>query len=376
MARFVKRGTKWQYEVSYKKDDGSYDKIRKGGFRTKGDAKVEATEIENQLNKGYKPDKKNILLSDHFENWMTTFKEIHLDIATFKEYRTTLNNIKKYAQFVTLGDLTTTSYQEILNRYAEGRVKGTVKRFHNHIHASLLTAIDDKILTHDPARKPVINGTEEEQKDSEKFLEYSDFKKVVKAAESRLDVRYTSPYMIVLGAATGARFSELLGLTWEDIDLSNQFIDINKTWKQSKKDFGLTKNPSSVRVVDFDDHTADIFRSYKIEQQKYLDLYGLENPRNLIFFNMKNGAISANAVNKTLKKIQDQLSIEEPITFHGLRHTFASTLLYHGIDIMTVSEILGHKDTSITQKVYSHVLDEMRQRNRVKVSKVISSIYD
>ncbi|MCC9086189.1 tyrosine-type recombinase/integrase [Enterococcus faecium] len=64
------------------------------------------------------------------------------------------------------------------------------------------------------------------------------------------------------------------------------------------------------------------------------------------------------------------------MTFHGLRHTNASVLLYEGIDLLYVSEHLGHKDISITQEVYSHVLDELKQKNKPKVSAVLSSIYN
>lgn len=58
MARLVKRGNSWQYEISYKKDDGKYTKIRKSGFKTKGEAKDAANELEYNLNKGLKGDRK------------------------------------------------------------------------------------------------------------------------------------------------------------------------------------------------------------------------------------------------------------------------------------------------------------------------------
>lgn len=197
----------------------------------------------------------------------------------------------------------------------------------------------------------------------------------MKAAESRLDARYTSPYLILVGGATGARFAELLGLTWDDIDFEGQTIDINKTWLLNQG-FGPTKNESSVRRIDIDDHTVGILKEYKQKQLELLKQIGIKNQHNLVFFNPLNGMITSNAVNKTLKKIQKQLSIEPSITFHGLRHTNASVLLYEGIDLLYVSEHLGHKDISITQEVYSHVLDELKQKNKPKVSAVLSSIYN
>ncbi len=90
----------------------------------------------------------------------------------------------------------------------------------------------------------------------------------MRATESRLDVRYTSPYLILIGGATGARYAELLGLTWNDIDFEEQTIDINKTWLLHQG-FGPTKNESSVRRIDIDDHTVSILKEYK---QKQLEL--------------------------------------------------------------------------------------------------------
>ena len=97
---------------------------------------------------------------------------------------------------------------------------------------------------------------------------------------------------------------------------------------------------------------------------------------NLVFYNQENGVITSNAVNKTLKKIQQQLEIKPVITFHGLRHTHASVLLYKGIDIIYVSSHLGHKDISITQEIYLHILDEMKEKLKEKVSDVLLSVYD
>lgn len=54
MARFIKRGNSWQYEISYKKQDGTHSKLRKSGFKTKREAKEAADEIEYNLKKGFK----------------------------------------------------------------------------------------------------------------------------------------------------------------------------------------------------------------------------------------------------------------------------------------------------------------------------------
>lgn len=375
MARFVKRGNTWQYEISYKNKDGKFKKMRRSGFRTKNDAKAEATEMESQLNKGYNPEKKNTTIYEYYENWIQLYKKGSVSDVTYRRYLDNLSNIKKYMPFDTLADMNKQKYQEVLNEFSKTHAKATTKRFHTHIRAAILDALDEKIIFTDFTRNPVIKGEKEGKKKEEKYLNYEDFKKLMKATESRLDERYTSPYLILVGGATGARFAELLGLTWDDIDYDNQTIKINKTWLLNKG-FGPTKNESSVRIIDIDTHTTRILMKYEQQQIELLKRMGIKNSDNLVFYNPLNGMITSNAVNKTLKKIQHQLSIEPAITFHGLRHTNASVLLYEGIDLLYVSEHLGHKDISVTQEVYSHVLDELKQKNKPKVSAVLSSIYN
>lgn len=48
---------------------------------------------------------------------------------------------------------------------------------------------------------------------------------------------------------------------------------------------------------------------------------------------------------------------------HGARHTWGSLMLFKGIDLITISKLLGHKDTTITQKIYLHQIKEMEKEN-------------
>jgi len=368
MANYVKRGKTWQYEISYKKTNGTYAKLRQGGFRTKSDASAVAIELENELKKGYDPSKKDMLLSEYYKSWIALYKKSSVSERTYRRYLDTLSNIEKYFEFDSLSDMTKAKYQEGLNSFAETHAKATTKRFHTHIRACILEALDEKVIFKDFTRTAIIVGKNPTKRPDEKYLNYEDFKALMKACESRLDERYTSPYLILIGGFTGARYSELLGLTWNDIDFDSLTINIDKSWNLLTNDFGDLKNESSKRVIDIDRHTANILNDLKKKQ--------IVTKENLVFYNQENGMITSNAVNKTLKKIQQQLDIEPAITFHGLRHTNASVLLYQGIDIMYVSAHLGHKDISITQEVYSHILDEMKQKIKPKVSAVLESIYE
>ncbi|REH89573.1 hypothetical protein DOS68_08155 [Staphylococcus felis] len=56
------------------------------------------------------------------------------------------------------------------------------------------------------------------------------------------------------------------------------------------------------------------------------------------------------------------LNITPIITMHGARHTWGSIMIYKGIDLITVSKLLGHKDTTITQQIYIHQIKELESK--------------
>lgn len=376
MARLVKRGKKWQYEISYKKPDGSFTKMRKSGFATKGEASAAAAEMELNLLGGYQPIDKDKSLYDYFKEWSELYKKNKVSDVTYSRYQNTLSNINKYFGDISIGKLTRNKYQKVLNEFSETHAKATTKRFHTHLKACLTDALADKTILNDVTYKAIITGAKETKPSNAKFLNYEEFKLLMKETEHRLNPIYSSPYMILVAGTTGLRFSELLGLTWSDIDFNSKEINVNKTWQyKTGGGFGPTKNETSNRTVDVDDHTLNILKKYKLQQKELLFANNIKNEYDLVFYNLSNGPITPDAANKTLRKIQKQVGIKKPITFHGLRHTHASILLYRNLDILVVSERLGHKNTSITQEVYAHVLDEMRIKNRSKIVSEIESLY-
>lgn len=93
-----------------------------------------------------------------------------------------------------------------------------------------------------------------------------------------------------------------------------------------------------------------------------------------VFVNKRLEKISDNAVNKTLKKACRRFGCTE-ITFHGLRHTHASILLYKRIDIGYISRRLGHSSIMTTYRIYTHIIDELAQRDAFATLNVIDDIF-
>lgn len=145
-----------------------------------------------------------------------------------------------------------------------------------------------------------------------------------------------------------------MGLTWNDVDFKNGILDINKAFDYSNtQDFCDLKNNPSERKVPIDRKTIEILYVYRQN-------YWQANIKNRICFGVSNSAC-----NKLIKKI-----IGRPVRNHTLRHTYASFLILNGVDIVTISKLLGHESPDITLKVYSHQMEALAERNFEKIKNI------
>lgn len=254
-------------------------------------------------------------------------------------------------------------------------MKSTVIKFNNHIRASLKDAVEEGLILFDPTRKAVIKGKESDKTKNDKFLDYGDFKRLMELAEKGIDPHYASPIMVVVAGATGMRFAELLGTTWNDINFEDEIIDIHKTWNYKMNCWGKTKNESSVRKIKIDFHTTQLLKEYKKAQKELFDKLEVQNPEQFIFYNSQNGLISNNAVTKYLRKKLSEIGVTKKFTLHGLRHTHASVLLYQGCDTIYVSKRLGHSSLDTTITTYLHIIKELDNKNDEMIDSVFDKIY-
>jgi integrase len=153
-------------------------------------------------------------------------------------------------------------------------------------------------------------------------------KLLVSEIKKEMDPKYITKFIVLFGIATGARYAEIIGLTWDCEDFENKTITINKTWDyKDLKDFDSTKNYASNRTITIDKDTCDMLRLLKHNQNRLALQTGLRNTKDLVFINNKMQLVTVDGVNKTLRIICKKIGANT-ITSHGLRHTHASMLLY------------------------------------------------
>lgn len=374
MASIKKLENGWRYRVSYK-DNGKYKTKTLGGFRTKKEAELAAAELEKKLHVGYDISAADQFFPEYMRNWFEIYKKGKYSKSHEENIDRSVDLVEKHFVGVRLKDLTRDRYQKFINEISENYATATVKKRHTYIKECLKAAIEDQIITRDPTFKIILKGQKEEKAEELKYLHYEDIKRLVGEIQKDLRPKYISRYIILFAIATGARFSEIMGLTWDCVDLKNKTITINKAWDfRHKNDFGDTKNYQSKRTITIDDDTCTLLKERKKSQNEHALKTSLRNEKNLVFINDTMELVTNAAVNKTLKKICKRIGATE-ITCHGLRHTHASMLLYKGVNIKYLSRRLGHKDIVTTLQTYSHIMDEMEQKESRHVDETMKEIF-
>lgn len=246
VASIQKRGKTYQYTVS-RMVNGVSKPIRKGGFRSKKDARIAAAEIELQLGKGILPYLRSVSIDEYFNKWVNLYKS-HLNIATIKHYEYTYKAIQAHFGSKALREITRHDYQRFLNDFGMNKSKETIEKINTHIRACVKDAVDENIIHSDFTRNAVLIWTNPSKKSYEKHLNYKESEILFKELWNKRNENLGYSFLF-LALTSGMRFSEIVGLTWPDFDFTNNTITINKTWgymKKTLKDLELQKMSSQL----------------------------------------------------------------------------------------------------------------------------------
>ncbi|WFC04204.1 tyrosine-type recombinase/integrase [Lactiplantibacillus pentosus] len=376
----------WHWRINRTIDGQRVPINSAGGFKLKSAAKEEAEEIENQFRHGTYVETTDESFAAYYKKWMETFWIGKKGPDADRHYRDALKCIEHYFPHARMKDITHDQYQLFINNFAKSHAKSTVMQRHNYIKKCLIEAFEEGVIKRNPAARINLTGNKNREKKEEvKFMSLDDFKKIMNAAYRKFDPNSPSTSMIILMGATGLRFEEADGLTWDCVDFKNSSITINKTWDyRHKHDFGPTKNPQSMRTIKVDSTTMRVLKALHAHYAQIKLVRHDWNKRKLVFSKSDGIPLSNNAINKMLRSLCVQNSvvardsggvIQEWYTSHALRHTHASLLLYEGRDISYVSKRLGHKDIMTTYNTYTHVIQEMSAREDEALDPTMSKIF-
>lgn len=295
---------------------------------------------------------------DYFAEWVDVYKRGAVRPVTVENYEWAEMNLRKINPTVTLGELDRLSYQLILNTFAEDHQASTVRDFHRRMRACLLDAVEDGIIPRDPSRHAVIKGRERERTRAT-YLDQDDLHRLLRALV--LDNDHPWDLLILLIAKTGLRVSEAFAVTPGDFDFDAGTLNVDKAWDyRHGGGFVKPKTESSIRTVLIDRKTMRVMRRACKGRDPGTPLF---LPQDL--------HIWPALVNNRLRVLCRRAGVPY-ISVHGLRHTHASILLYHGVSVQSIALRLGHSSPAITEKIYVHVIREMKAKEDAAVIRAIA----
>lgn len=171
---------------------------------------------------------------------------------------------------------------------------------------------------------------------------------------------------ILVALYTGLRVGELIAVEWADIDFENRLLSVNKTCHYGKDSSGVytrivetPKTDSSIRIVPLPKQLIPLLKEYKRQSKSAL------------LISNNGAAVSVRTYQRNFEVLLKTLDIPHR-GFHALRHTFATRAIECGMDVKTLSEILGHKSSTITLNRYAHSLLSHKRDMMDKLGKLLS----
>ena len=362
----------------YQRSDGSWrGQITLAGGRLSFAAKKRAEvvtwlkEIGTQADRGLTPNIAKTTFGNFLEEWLETAKA-RITFETWRSYNQLIRDyISPSLGAVTLRELTPIHIQRLYNHQIEQGVgKRTVQKTHAVIRASLNKAEKLGIIPNNPS-----NATDPPKPDSRemKFLSESEANHLLATAEELGDANFALFYVALV---TGMRQGELLALHWPEVDFARGILHVKYSLKrvpgkglESKK----PKTKSSVRSITIGSDTSNVLKQQQERLHQIQKNLGTTWHELGYVFPAGDGLPMEPAVAyRSFQQLLKKAGLPK-IRFHDLRHTAASLMLAHGVDVLVASKRLGHAKPSITLDFYGHILPHFQSEAAEVLERIFRS---
>ena len=346
---------------------GKQINIDKRGFETKQDAKryLSQAVINLQDNK-YLEDSIHVskTYQEVYEEWLLQYKNTVKESTFFKTQSMFKNNILPIFSNLRINSITTPFIQDNANRWF-AKYKN-YKKIINYNFSVLAYALRMGYIHVNHKDRFVMPKKIRVRKDeSMSYYTKDELIELLKYIKQDTSIEWLSFFRLL--AFTGMRKGECLALTWNDIDLTNQTVTVNKTLSvgmNSKQIVQTPKTLESYRTITLDDNTVSWLKKWKIEQAKALLKFGHNamSENQLVYCQCsKNKMYCLGKPATMLKQVCNKHNFKI-INIHGFRHTHASLLFESGATMEVVRDRLGHTEIQTTVNIYTHVTQKSRDK--------------
>lgn len=357
MAHIRKRGKTYSYTIDLGKDPvtGKRKQINKGGFLKKKDAEAAARKIEIALDEKTFIEPSNELFNDFAEKWFFEHYQSRINKPTIRNRRYVFEkHILKNDVFSDkkLSDINTADIDAFYNQKINaGFSTSYIRQMHQLLNQSFSQAVKwGKLLS---------NPVAAADPPSVKYAGVSiwSIDEVHRFLKTCVGEHHYITFLLAI--YTGMRRGEVIGLKWEDINFEEKVIFVNRALAyvpQSGFIFTSLKTKSSRRKIPVPDFVMKALAAHKRNQDEWRSLTkGMYQDHDLVICTNTGTMQCPHNLVRTMKRLIKQSGVTE-IRFHDIRHTHASILIAEGVDIVKISDRLGHANPKVTMEFYAHLL--------------------
>ena len=321
-----------------------------------------------------------ITVGDWMDCWLEKYAKPTVKLSTYCSYELYIRaHIKpqfggKYMNTLRAEDLQDFFIERSLNgnQRGGGLSPKTLTNMRNMMHLSFSQAVKNKVLGEnliESVRLPKAMKREMRVLDREEQM------RLINAVKMSPE---PSSFGIIFDLFTGLRLGELCGLRWENVDMTQRTIKICETRNRlpnfddsietstSVQTVKTTKTDNSRRIVYIMDGLFSDFKSHYAIQMSIRKQNPLYNREGYVFCQENGQPYEPRTYQDLFKRCIRRAGIADA-NFHSLRHTFATRCLEQGMDVVTVSRLLGHASPSITLDKYGHALSDHQKASVEKL---------
>ena len=300
---------------------------------------------------------------DWLNEWLKNYVLPSVKIRTYERYSLIVNlHIRDKIEMLELDDLTPLLLQQYITELLQSGNRKTGKGLSANSVNAIISVLQSSLktanflgltaeYTADKVKRPKLK---------EKPVECFSLKEQKQIEQAILSGRKDKLYGILLCLYSGLRIGELIALQWSDIDFTKGILTVSKSCHDGKA--GL--------IID-EPKTATSRRVIPLPKQLLPILKGIKKKSHSPFVVSANGKpVSVRSYQRSFELLLKKLKIPHR-GFHSLRHTFATRALECGMDVKTLSEILGHKNPTVTLNRYAHSLMEHKADMMNRLGKLL-----
>ncbi len=318
-----------------------------------------------------------ITVGDWFDRWLETYAKPSVKLSTYCSYELYIRaHIKPMIGEKYMNTITADELQEFFNdRGANGNLQRegglspkTLTNIRNMMHIAFDQALKNGMITVNFVESVRLPKAEKKEM---RVLNREEQSRLIAAARLAPE---PAAFGIIFDLFTGLRIGELCGLRWKNVNMDDHSIRVCETRNRlpnfddsietatSVKTVESTKTASSRRTVYMTDSLYKDFQQYMNIQLSLKKQYPSYNPDGYVFCQENGDPYEPRTYEDLFKRCVRQAGIRDA-NFHALRHTFATRSLEQGMDVVTLSKLLGHANPSVTMDKYGHAIDAHKRQS-------------